>query len=234
MNNQLGGIIQALMVFKNTSNIYQITGDPRAQLGGQHLERHDGDAAPNSVRATPKGLAFMAPDGMRLIDFTGNVIEPIGFQGQGVTIPFIYTAQPTRVCAACNGGLMRISTQNGNIPSQPQEDRRYDFSRNCWTGRSYLPGWACRPLSADFHYRSDQRLHIHCGNRTLFSTAASLLSRTGPRCSGQRRPPWLRSTDYLTNSCITESSVDMGLPPNNASVGLRAPRPGRRQRPTRA
>ena len=220
MNNQLGGIIQALMVFKNTSNIYQITGDPALfSLAVNTLNVTTGTLAPNSVCATPKGLAFMAPDGMRLIDFTGNVAEPIGFQGQGVTVPFVYTAQPTRVCAACNGSLMRISTQNGSLPAQPQQDWWYDFSRNCWTGPHTFPAGIASPYQQTFIIAPISASHsLWQSDFVQYST--STFTENGTAMQWEAQTSLLPDTDYLTNNCITESSIDMGLPPINASVGV--------------
>jgi hypothetical protein len=166
LNNQLGGIIQSLMVFKNTSNIFQITGDPGLNnLYVNSLNVATGTLAPNSITPTPKGLAFLSPDGFRIIDFQGMVSDPIGMDGAGVSVPFIYAVQQTRVFASCNGNVMRVSTQNNNIPTQPQQDRtRFRRLLPCPGSRpSSLRPWVWR---------------LHCGRATSCNIRPRRLRRT--------------------------------------------------------
>ena len=138
--NQLGGVIQSLMVFKNTANVYQITGDAAlSNLARNSLNVATGTLAPNSVTSTPKGLAFLAPDGLRIIDFYARISDPIGVDGSGVNVPFIYTVTPSRVQASSNQNVLRISTQNGKAPGSPQQEWWYDISRGKWTGPHTFP-----------------------------------------------------------------------------------------------
>ncbi len=160
VSNQLGGIIQALMVFKiEPSNIFQITGDfasasstlaalqAGAQTGvtGQQLLTMNtlnvatGTLAPNSVTQTPKGLAFLAPDGWRIIDFDAHVSDPIGLGGTGISVPFINAVQPSRIAAACNATTLRASTQNGAAVGSPQQEWCYDLVRDSWYGPNTFP-----------------------------------------------------------------------------------------------
>ena len=162
LNNQVtggvsSGITQSLMIFKNQpSDIFQITGDFAAVVidpttgaqtgpgqGGQTgqslltvnaLNVATGTIAPNSVTATPKGLAFLAPDGWRLIDFNAQVTDPIGFAGSGIVVPFTTAVQPTRVTAACNATTLRASTQNGAQLNSPQQEWCFDLLRQAWFG----------------------------------------------------------------------------------------------------
>lgn len=137
LSNQLGGIIQALVVFKGATNIYQVTGDaatPNTPLSRNSLNTATGTLSPRSVCATPVGLAFVAPDGLRLIDFNAHVSDPVGLSGGGVNVPFLFTATPSRVSAACNTSVLRIAVQNGNKSGLPYEEYWYDMARKTWTG----------------------------------------------------------------------------------------------------
>jgi hypothetical protein len=144
LNNQLGGIIQALMVFKGVSNIYQITGDfALGTLARNSLNVATGTLAPNSVQSSEKGLFFMSPEGIRVIDFQANVSDPLGADGVGVTTPFIFALTPSRVCAAFNAGIYRIQVQNGAVtvipgPGKPavnpQQEWWFDAVRTLWSG----------------------------------------------------------------------------------------------------
>lgn len=150
--NQLGGTIQSLMVFKaNAANIFQITGDFTADLAVvpanlastpisvNALNIATGTLSPNSVVGTPQGLAFVAPDGLRMIDFQGKVSDPIGFGGEGISNPFINAVVPSRIAAACNATTIRISTQNGAVIGAPQQDWCFDFARKVWFGPHTFP-----------------------------------------------------------------------------------------------
>jgi hypothetical protein len=150
-NNQLGGQVQGLIIFQSDYNMYQITGDPAAipssstaninqgALSINSLNTATGTLAPNSVCQTPKGLMFVAPDGVRLIDFTGRCSDPIGFGGTGITLPFYSCPQPTRINAECNAISLRIQVQNGAVVNQPQQEWVFDIVRQVWHGPHTFP-----------------------------------------------------------------------------------------------
>lgn len=137
LSNQLGGIIQSLIVFKGVQNMYQVIGDAASTanpLSKNTLNVATGTLAPNSIQPTPKGLAFVAPDGLRFIDFSANVSDPIGVDGMGKTLPFIYSVVPSRICAAANGSIYRVTTQDGSLPGAPWVEYWYDMTRQIWCG----------------------------------------------------------------------------------------------------
>lgn len=131
----IGGIIQALMVFKGATNIYQITGDSTtSNLSVNALNVSTGTLAVNSIATTPKGIVFAAPDGLRVIDFNAHVSDPIGLNGQGVNLPFLAVLQPSRMAAAYNNNVYRVTLQNGAALSSPNQEFWYDFARQRWSG----------------------------------------------------------------------------------------------------
>lgn len=133
--NQSGGIIQALMVFKSTQNTYQVTGDSAlSTLAVNALSVATGTNSPLGIAPTPKGLAFISPDGLRIIDFQGNISDVIGQDGKGVTIPFIYSNVPSRMTLSSNGSALRITTQNANALNTPFQEWWFDLGRGTWSG----------------------------------------------------------------------------------------------------
>lgn len=152
LNNQLGGKLQCLMVFKGATNIYQVTGDYALNnLAINTLNVATGTLAPNSICSTSKGLAFIAPDGLRLIDFTANVSDPIGKAGEGVSVPFIYSVTPSRINAAYNRGVYRVQTDNGAFVGIPiLQQFWFDFVRNTWSGPHSIPTSLMEPLGTTF------------------------------------------------------------------------------------
>jgi hypothetical protein len=149
--NQAGGIIQSLMVFKGATNIYQITGDFALNtIAKNSLSAATGTLSPLSVTPTSRGLTFLAPDGLRLIDFTAKITDPIGVDGEGVNAPFIASVVPSRVNAASNNNVLRISLQNGLAVGTPQQEYWYDISRKKWSGPHTFPASMIAPWNNTF------------------------------------------------------------------------------------
>lgn len=171
LNNVQGGIIQSLMVFKGVSNIFQIQGDYAGSVTSgiapwsvNTLNVATGTQAPNTVCATPYGLAFMSPDGLRVLDFNANISDPIGEHGAGVVVPFQQAVSPSRMCAAFNAQTIRIAVrvtegtaqqvlQNGQTNSSvitPILEYWYNWSLQAWTGPHPLPTTFIQPWQDTF------------------------------------------------------------------------------------
>jgi hypothetical protein len=135
LTSLLGGIVQSLIAFEGTARMQQISGDQSTgNLTMNALPAATGTNAPLSICSTLKGLAFVSPEGLRIIDFSANVSIPIGDAGAGITLPFINSAQPSRICAASSVDMLRITNQNGLSTAQPQEEYWFDMSRLTWSG----------------------------------------------------------------------------------------------------
>jgi hypothetical protein len=148
------GIVQALLVFEGVSKIQQITGDPdTANLSMNALPVATGTAAPLTITPCELGTAFVSPEGLRIVQFNGTISDPIGDAGSGVTLPFVYSAVPSRMCAAATAHTIRISTQNGAPPAPgmpplqtpPQQEWWWDIGRKVWTGPMSFPASMIQP-----------------------------------------------------------------------------------------
>ena len=149
--NQLGGIIQALMVFKGSSNVVQITGDASlSTLAVNTLNVATGTIAPLAVVPAPIGIAFISPDGVRFIDFDSHISDPIGEGGKGVTSPFVSNgAQSVFMNAACNGAVLKISVLNvpaGNL----WQEYWFDMTRKAWSGPHTFPATTMDAYGSSF------------------------------------------------------------------------------------
>src|SRR6266851_173405 len=147
-SSTVGGIIQSLMVFQGDAQIWQIQGDVTfsAGLTVNALNEGVGTLAPNTVTPTPEGLSFISPDGLRMIDANGKISDPIGKDGEGVVIPFLYAINPSRMNSAFNQGVLRLTVQNGKDPNQAVQEYWLDFSRKIWTGPHTFPAAMIAPL----------------------------------------------------------------------------------------
>ena len=152
LSSLLGGIVQSLIVFEGISKMQQITGDQStpvtAPLKMNALPVATGTLAPLSICTTPKGLIFMSPEGLRLIDFMGDVSLPIGAGGVGVSMPFIFASVPSRICTAARGETIRISTQS-SLAAGAQEFW-YDLTARAWSGPHSFPASLIQPWRDTF------------------------------------------------------------------------------------
>jgi len=213
LSNQLGGVIQALIVFKGTSNMYQVTGD--AALTNSPLTRNalniaTGTLAPNSICSTPKGLMFMAPDGMRLIDFNAVVSDPIGIEGMGMTMPFQFSVVPSRVAAACNLSVVRISTQDGSDPGNPFEEYWYDMGRSRWSGPHTFPASLIQPYTNTF-IMAPHGVISKLFQSDAVQSATSTFVENGVQMSFVFTTSLLPNTGRIAENYISEATVDMAL-----------------------
>lgn len=150
--NQLGGIIQSLIVFKDSTTLYQITGDPLPNTAAgawtkNSLNVATGTLSPRSIASSPIGLLFMSPQGLRNISFGAQVSPPIGADGKGVSLPFIHCPVPSRIAAACNAKYYRVSltTEYGQ-----QWEFWLDLARQVWTGPHTFPANCIAPYENTF------------------------------------------------------------------------------------
>lgn len=143
LNSQLtGATIQSLIVFKGAAQMWQITGDAALSnnpLNVNSMNIATGTLAPLTITPTPKGLAFVSPDGLRVVGFSGTVSDPIGDAGAGIVVPFIFAVEPSRMVAACNGRTLRVSVQNGDAVGTPNQEYWLDIPRGCWHGPHTFP-----------------------------------------------------------------------------------------------
>lgn len=124
------GVLQALLVFKKYY-IGQVNGDAAtSDLALNALSDTVGTDAPRSVCATPSGVVFKAPDGLRLVNLIGEVSEP----DPDLALPFIYAQVPSRIAACYNANIYRICVQNTNVIGSPYQDYHYNFKYKSWTG----------------------------------------------------------------------------------------------------
>lgn len=222
LNNQLGGKIQSLMVFKGATNIYQITGDAAlSTLDVNALNVATGTFAPNTLCSTPKGLAFVSPEGLRMIDFTANVSDPIGLAGTGVTVPFIYSVVPSRMAAACNGSILRITTQNGNKGGSPTEEYWYDFARQIWHGPHSFPAALIKPYGNTFLI-APYGLAGSLWQSDPVQSLTSTFVENGVQMLFNYQPTLFPDADDMTNHAMTETTLDVQLPTSLAGLAVAA------------
>lgn len=218
--NQLGGIIQALVVFKSTSNMYQITGDSGLQtLAVNAMNLATGTLSPLSVCSTPKGLAFMSPEGLRVVDFQSNISDPIGVDGSGVCAPFIYSAQPTRISAACNGSVLRMTTQNTAAVGTPFQEFWFDFARKKWHGPHTCAAGVIEPYNNTF-IMSKANLNGFLFQSDPVQSATSTFIEVGDPLNWVYQTTFLPDSDTMAPIAVSQATLDLQLAASSPPISI--------------
>jgi hypothetical protein len=211
LNNQFGGIVQALIVFKGVANMYQIKGDAAtSDLSKNALNVATGTLAPNSIASTPKGLAFVAPDGLRFIDFNANVSDPIGVDGMGKTLPFIYALTVSRICAAANGIVYRVSTQDASLTGSTHVEYWYDMARQIWSGPHTFPS-ACIATYQNTFIAAPYGVEGSLWQSDYVQSSTSTFTENGTPLTFTWTSSMLPDTNQMSENAMIETTVYMAL-----------------------
>lgn len=217
-NMIIGGVIQALIVVKGAAVMYQVTGDPATNnLTVNALNVAIGTLAPNSMCPTPLGIAFTAPDGLRIIDFTARVGDPIGANGEGVNIPFINALYPSRICAAFNQNTLRISVQNGLAGGTPFQEFWFNFKLKAWTGPHSFPMALIQPCFYNNLGFVSAAVGIDAALWTsqAIPTATSAYVENGAALACTYQTILLPDNEMMAMNAIVQSNVALQLPANS-------------------
>ncbi len=178
-------------------------------------------SAPLSVTPTPKGLSFVSPDGLRIIDFGSTVSDPIGLAGSGVTLPFIYSVTPSRIVSACNGNVLRITSQNGSALGNPPEEFWFDFARMLWSGPHTCAASLAAPYSNTFVITAIGqlgKLFVSDPVQTLTST----FTEFGAALTFDWQTSMLPDTDQMAENNMIETTLYLALVNGGDAVTCKA------------
>lgn len=106
----IGGVMNALIAFQADAGIWQVTGDQATANLALNFASAEGTLAPLTIVTVPgPALRFIAPDGMRQLSLDGTLSAPLSTHGDGVAQPFIDCPYPSRMCAAYNEDIYRVT-----------------------------------------------------------------------------------------------------------------------------
>lgn len=152
-----GGILAGIICFK-PDGFWQITGDPATSNQLNNGPFIPGCSAPRTIAQGPMGigLLYMANDGIRIIDPSGQVQgEPI----IGVRQPFAVAFTPSRAAACYNSTVYRVALQTTTNPitsSNAFVEYWYDFEINQWGGPHTWSSDCIVPLGNSFCVSSNR------------------------------------------------------------------------------
>lgn len=216
-NTVTGGVVAALIAFKAAESLFQITGDPAtANLHQDEINGSVGTLAPNTICATPQGLAYISIDGLRVLTLSGQITEPIGTNGQGVNTPFLNALNPSRMCAAYNQDIYRVSVQNGAADGQPTVEYWYDFDhKKIWTGPHSFPSTLIAPYaaggSAQPFIMAPKAVPASLFTSAVIPTAVTTYSENGVSLTWTFRTSLCPDNQDMANNRVIETALMLAL-----------------------
>lgn len=215
-----GGTIQSIMIFQNSQYIFQLTGDAAITSGTgaltlNQLQVTAGTYSQNSICSMPQGLVFASIDGLRVINLAGQVSEPIGANGQGITIPFFFALHPSRIAMAYSADVVRISLQNGQIAGSPFQEYFYHLAKQVWSGPHTFPASLIQPFGNSF-------IIAPIGvTSKLFSSSAvpipsAVYTENGSPLAFTYQTCLLPETSEMSEFALQEHTINMAL--NNMDI----------------
>src|SRR6266550_5661989 len=214
LNNQVtGGIVQAIMVFKGSAAVYQVTGDSALNnLAKNALNVASGTLAPLSTAVTTQGIGFASPDGFRMIDFTARVSDPLGWDGQGKTLPFIMAKNPSRMVAAATGTAYRVSVTDASLGGAPTVEYWLDTVRGLWSGPHTFPAQAIDSFNNTF-IMSAAGVPGKLWRSDIFQSSSSTFIENGTQLQWNYTTSMMPDTDQMSENAMVETTLYMSPQP---------------------
>lgn len=217
-----GGTLQALIGFQGDVEMQQITGDPTTQnLAISSLDVGVGTLAPNTIANTPFGLAFISEDGMRYLNFLGNISDVVGSDSRGVIQAFQNAVNPSRMCAAYNQDVYRVSVQNGAAAGQPVVEYWYHVSRKVWSGPHTFPASliaAYQAIEGHGFVFAAFGINAELWSSTCIPTILSSYTENGQAMQYSWQTVLLPDNQDMTENAVIETTVALSLPLNSTAT----------------
>jgi hypothetical protein len=216
--SQLGGVVQSMIVFKGVTNLYQVTGDfTTNDLRKDALNIATGTLSPNSITPTPLGLLFNSPEGLRIISFNAVVSEPIGVEGSGIVVPLTKAKVPSRVCAAANGSVVRVTTQNDDKVGSPFEEYWYDIPRKIWSGPHTSAASLIKRWKNTFVVAPVAQLHS-LAQSDVVQSAGTSFTEYGTALTWEYTTAFLPDTQQMAEVSMVETTVNIAFDTTTPSI----------------
>src|SRR5262249_45301335 len=156
---------------------------------------------------------FISPDGFRIIDFNAQISDPIGWDGQGKTTPFIFSGVPSRSVGACTGTMYRVTVQDTTLFNSPFVEYWFDVIRGQWTGPHTFQPQAIDAFNNTFII-SAQGVPGKLWRSDPFVSSSSSFVENGTQLTWTYLTTFLPDTDQMNEVNFTETTITMGLDPN--------------------
>lgn len=219
-----GGVIQAIIAFQGVSALQQITGDQATtNLATNQMNVATGTYSPLSICPIEEGLAFISPEGLRVISPAGTVSPPIGDSGKGIAVPFLYASNPSRICAAANSDVLRISVYNSLVAGTPLQEYWFDITRKVWSGPHTFPVSLIQPWRNTFILHPPASLQPFLGvtyQSDAQQSAASTFQENGAPMVWVHQTCLLPDNDGACMNAIAQSTIAVAVPTGYGAIAV--------------
>lgn len=213
-----GGSVQSLIAFKGQHQMFQVTGDPATNnLAVNQLNVSTGTLSPKALVGTPDGLGFFSPEGLRFVDESGQITEPVGAYGDGVAVPFQNALNPSRMVAAFNNDTVRVSLQDGSKASQPFVEYWFNLTTKQWTGPHTFSAYiidAVGLVNLEGWLFGPQGVTGSLWNGPPFPTLSSGFTENGNALSWTYDTSLLPDNEELAMNALQEAAIGLQLGSN--------------------
>ena len=212
------GVLQALLIFKAKS-IWQITGDLSLNtLALNQLSSNVGTLAPNTLCTTPQGVAFMASDGVRLVNLVGQT----PFLNQDVVAPFSQITTPSRSAAVYANSVLRISA-NTNFKSNVVNfnDYWFDTQKSKWNGPHTFP-FHIVVTDGTTTYGAVNTINGNLFQSDVAPSNASVYQDNGANYNSQYVSCNLEENNNSVDKQFVESTIELSTSTVNSNYNIQA------------
>jgi hypothetical protein len=207
-----GGQVLGLLAFQGAASMQQITGDQATNnLSMQGLPYATGTLAPLSLTPTAAGLMFISPTGLRLLKTSGELTDPIGAQGEGITSPFVNALHPSRIAMAANADVVRVSVINGAIAGGTLQEWWYDLTGKNWSGPHTFAHSLIQPWRATF-VKTVSSPAAALWQSDVVPTVNSTYTENGKSLTWEYQTVLLPDTEEMAENGVNEATIAAQLP----------------------
>ena len=178
-----------------------------------------GTLSPNAIATTSKGLAFIAIDGIRVIEFNGNISDPVGFAGGGVTAPFINIQMPSRAAMACNADTLRIALETSGVQGITNAEYWYTISRACWSGPHTCNSALLQPYANTF-ITTLAGVNAKLWQSDSVQSSSSTFVENGAQLQFNWQTSVMPDGQMMAENNLLECTINMVSSSNNATYGV--------------
>lgn len=215
------GILQALLAFKQSGSIWQITGDAALTAGVSQNELTDAATGimPRTISSSPTGVAFMTSDGPRIIDQAGTFQWINKGDTPDLIVPFSACTRPSRAAACFENSVYRVCLDTVIEGNSVTNDYWFDYTRSRWNG----------PHSFPYHIAVEYNGNFYLGRNDLpgqlfksapVQSAASLFTDAGTSYSFDMLSASMPLTGRMNMQQVVESTVELNTGGSTATYNI--------------
>lgn len=234
------GVIQSLTVFKQNTQVWQVTGDPVFNnLSLNYVDLTTGTNSPRSVVQAPQGIYFSSTGGLYIVDLLGSlrqVTHSLQEADPDLRVPFQNAQVSSRWAAGYCSGVYRICGQTVVRGIGGTNDYWFDEHRRRWNGPHTFT-YDCASQQAGYWVLSGAQypgqlirsnpwqtldfVNTDLGGKYAINLATSTFPKTGDQAKKQVAESTieLAATGSVINYTIVAQN-EIGLELGRATIGI--------------